>query len=218
MIEKTIENERMHKLNFEYIWYYLFIATLNTNSICMNEIENHPFKPYVPKNATILIIGSFPGIEQVENSNNHEEWFYSAANNLFWPILSELSGTELKTRIQKEKFLTEKGIALTDIFTSVRRKVRSNLDRHLYDFEYNKDIVQIVEKSKIDKLFFTSKFVETHFLKAYPQIRFGICLPSPSPAANIPISKSNDYKLYKDLYPDDNTKAFRLYKYKQLLF
>ena len=33
---------------------------LNTTNL-LSEIETHPFKPFIPTNATILIIGSFPG-------------------------------------------------------------------------------------------------------------------------------------------------------------
>lgn len=183
----------------------------------MNEIENHPFKPFIPDNASALIIGSFPGIEQVANSHNQEEWFYSAADNLFWPILSEVFKADLKTRTQKEELLTEKGIAITDIFTKVRRKEKSNLDKYLSDVEYNRGITSIIEQSKIEKIFFTSKFVEKHFLRAFPQITFGVCLPSPSPAANIPISISSDYKEYKLSNPDGNTQSFRIFRYKQLL-
>jgi hypothetical protein len=34
----------------------------------MNEIETHPFKPYVPRNATVLIIGSFPGRDMTQKN------------------------------------------------------------------------------------------------------------------------------------------------------
>ena len=183
----------------------------------MNEIEIHPFKAFIPANASSIIIGSFPGIEQVANRHNPEEWFYGTADNLFWKILSESFETELKTRIQKENFLATRGIAVTDIFTKIRRKERKNLDRFLTEMEYNKKISSIIEESGINKIFFTSKYVEKHFHKAFPQIAFGVSLPSPSPAANIPISMSEDYKNYKQLNPNANTQMFRVFKYKQLL-
>jgi hypoxanthine-DNA glycosylase len=183
----------------------------------MKEIENHPFEPFIPDNASTLIVGSFPGMEQVANKHNPEEWFYSAVDNLFWPILSAAFQIELKTRNQKENFLTDRKIAITDIFTKVKRKEKSNRDIYLTDIEYNMGIESIIEKSKINKLFFTSKFVEKHFLRVFPQINFGVCLPSPSPAANIPISKSDDYQIYKQLNPDGNTQTYRVFKYRQLL-
>jgi hypoxanthine-DNA glycosylase len=183
----------------------------------MSEIETHPFDPFIPENATTLIVGSFPGMEQIINKDNPEEWFYSAADNLFWVILSEAFQTELKTVKQKKDFFGAKGIAITDIFTKVLRKEKSNLDKFLTQMEYNKKIKSIIDDSKIKKLFFTSKFVEKHFLKEFPQITFGVSLPSPSQAANIPISISDDFKIYKQVNPSGNTYSFRVYKYKLLL-
>ncbi|MBK6836088.1 MAG: hypothetical protein IPG89_18180 [Bacteroidetes bacterium] len=57
------------------------------------EFEEHPFQPFVPDNASTLIIGSFPGMEQIKNKDNPEEWFYSAVDNLFWsyPYFLKLS-------------------------------------------------------------------------------------------------------------------------------
>ena len=109
---------------------------------------------------------------------------------------------ELKTRTQKENFLTARGIAITDIFKKIRRKEKRNLDKFLTDLEYHKEIRSIINRYSIKKIFFTSKYVEKHFLKEFPEITFGICLPSPSPAANIPISISEDYKNYKQLNPN----------------
>ncbi len=179
--------------------------------------EEHPFKPFVPDKATVLIVGSFPGMEQIVNKDNPEEWFYSAADNLFWVILSDAFKAELKTVKQKKDFFTTKGIAITDIFAKVKRKEKSNLDKFLTQMEYNKEIKSIIENSEIKKLFFTSKFVEKHFLKEFPQITFGVCLPSPSQAANIPISISDDFKIYKKENPKGNTYSFRVFKYNQLL-
>jgi G:T/U-mismatch repair DNA glycosylase len=99
------------------------------------EFEEHPFPPFVPDNATILIVGSFPGMEQVVNKNNPDEWFYSAADNLFWQILSDSFQTELKSVKQKKDFCTAKGIAITDIFMKVKRKDKSNRDQYLTEME-----------------------------------------------------------------------------------
>lgn len=183
----------------------------------MNLIEKHPFDSFIPDNATKLIIGSFPGMDQVANRQNQEEWYYTTKNNLFWTILSEVFQTEVNTRKQKEKLLSEQKIAITDILTKVRRTEKSNLDKYLTDLEFNKSIASIIENNKIDKLFFTSKFVEKHFIREYPQFKFGICLPSPSQAANRSISKTMDYKIYKQLNPDGNTLKYRVDCYKKLL-
>ncbi len=73
-----------------------------------SEFENHPFSAFVPDNASTLIVGSFPGIEQTKNGNNPEEWFYSATGNLFWIIFSDVFQIELKTTKQKKDFLLKK--------------------------------------------------------------------------------------------------------------
>lgn len=183
----------------------------------MNDIEYHPFKPFIPNYATILIIGSFPGMEQIANKNSLNEWFYSAVDNLFWATISEAFEIELKTITQRKEYFTNRGIAITDIFTEVRRKQRSNRDVFLTDVKYNKVIKSIIEEFVIKKIFFTSKFVEKHFLKEFLKITFGISLPSPSPASNFPILISEEYKTFIETYPNANTKTFRIFKYKKLL-
>jgi G:T/U-mismatch repair DNA glycosylase len=60
-------------------------------------IETHPFKPFVPEHATILILGSFPGIHQTRTPNENKEWFYSAKRNQFWDIMEKVYSKELKT-------------------------------------------------------------------------------------------------------------------------
>lgn len=180
--------------------------------------EEHPFEPFVPENATVLIIGSFPGMEQAENKLNADEWFYSAQGNLFWDIISSVYGISLKTTQSKKELFKNKAIGITDIFLSVRRKERSNRDVFLFDQVYNdKAIKKIIENSKIKSILFTSKYVEKHFRKKFPEIKNSACLPSPSPAANIPISKEADYKSYVEKNPNGNTKSYRVYRYKQLL-
>lgn len=63
----------------------------------------------------------------------------------------------------------------------------------------------------------TSKFVQKHFKKVFPHIPNGTCLPSPSQAANIPISISEEFKNYLQENPDGNTYSFRVHKYRQML-
>lgn len=184
----------------------------------MNEIEIHPFDSFIPDNAKTLIIGSFPGMEQVVNKSNIDEWFYTAQNNLFWSILSSVYDKDLKTTETKKELLRKEGIAIADIFIQVRRKEKSNLDKHLYDQVYNdQKIKSIIGNSKIKLILFTSKYVEKHFQKKFPNLQNTFCLPSPSGAANIPISITEDYKKYLRANPSGNTKTFRVYKYKELL-
>ena len=160
-------------------------------------IEIHPFKPFVPENATVLILGSFPGMEQTRGTTETEQWFYSAKRNTFWKILGIVYSTNFNTVKEKQCLFTEKGIAITDIILKAVRKEESNLDKHLSEIEYNtKAIEEIFSTGKIKKVFFTSKFVETHFKKLFSNISFAECLPSPSPRY-ARISLEEKTKIYK---------------------
>ena len=184
----------------------------------MNEIEIHPFSPYIPDNAKTLIIGSFPGREQTQNATDANQWFYGARRNQFWIILSAVYNTELTTKEDKQKLFNKMGIGITDIFLRVRRKKESNSDKDLEIIENNEQaLTLILQKNKINIILFTSKFVEDHFLTFFPDIKNYSCLLSPSPSANIPISKSSEFLKFKKENPNGNTIDFRVVQYKQLL-
>lgn len=146
------------------------------------EIETHPFKAFIPENVTTLIIGSFPGKEVTHKILNEEEWFYGSKRNQLWKIISGVYGTDLKTRSEKQNLFKKYGIGMVDIFFRVKRKEDNNMDSNLEIIEYNdKAINSILKDQSIKKIFFTSKFVEKTFMKLFPEIKVGECLPSPSP-------------------------------------
>jgi G:T/U-mismatch repair DNA glycosylase len=59
----------------------------------MNTIETHPFKPIAPKDATLLIMGSFPG-RDITGGKAKDVWFYSTKRNQFWDIISSVYDVE----------------------------------------------------------------------------------------------------------------------------
>ena len=146
------------------------------------KIEKHPFEPFVPKNPTVLILGSFPGKEHTQGNSNPENWFYGAKRNRFWHILSKVYGTTLDSKLEKQQIFEKYGIAITDILLEVRRKNNSNLDENLEIEKYNElAIKEILNLNQISAIFFTSRFVEKHFKKLFPNVSVGEYLPSPSP-------------------------------------
>lgn len=167
----------------------------------MNEVENNPFGSYIPKNATVLIIGSFPGREQTQVSIDNEQWFYGAKRNQFWKIISEVYQTELLCKSDKQNLFNKFGIGITDILLNVRRRNNSNLDGNLEIIEYNdKAIREILRESTFKSIFLTSKFVGKHFIKLFPEIKNIDYLPSPSPRyARMKIVEKIDY--YKTKLP-----------------
>lgn len=159
--------------------------------------ETHPYEPFVPKNARILILGSFPGLRQTRKLNDYEEWFYSAKRNKFWAIIETVFSIKTETVNDKKELFENKRIAITDIILKAKRKAESNLDKHLYEIEYNtKAIQKILDENNIEKVFFTSQFVETHFKKIFPEYKKSECLPSPSPRS-ARISLEEKIKIYK---------------------
>ena len=163
----------------------------------MSEIETHPFEPFIPDNATTLILGSFPGREQTQTNPDSDQWFYGAKRNQFWKIISVVYDKDLLSKTDKQELFKKFGIGITDILLKVRRKNNSNLDDNLEIIEYNDKVLKnILANSKIKSIFFTSKYVQTHFQKLFPEIKNAEYLPSPSPryARMTKVEKINYYK------------------------
>jgi hypoxanthine-DNA glycosylase len=150
----------------------------------MCEIEIHPHKPFVPPNAKVLIVGSFPGKDHSASPevNKKDEWFYASKRNQFWNILRGVYNEELLTTEDKKKLFTDHGIAIADILLKVRRKEKNNQDTNLEIIEYNdKALGKLLKQHSFTAIYFTSRFVEKHFKKLFPFTDNGECLPSPSP-------------------------------------
>lgn len=147
-----------------------------------NEVETHPFKAFIPENITTLIVGSFPGREIANRVLSEDEWFYGSKRNQLWKIISGVYGIDLQTKTEKQNLFKKHGIGMVDIFLRIKRTEDNNMDSSLEVIEYNdKKIKTILQNTQIKKIFFTSKFVEKAFLKLFPDVESGECLPSPSP-------------------------------------
>ena len=111
-------------------------------------IERHPLEPFLPQNARLLMLGSFPP----PRKRWCMDFFYPNRTNMMWEIFGEvffndnqkLVDTEHKTfRLMDIKvLLNEKGIAIFDTATAVRRLSGNASDKDL----------QIVEKTDIPAL------------------------------------------------------------------
>ena len=99
--------------------------------------ELHPLAPFLPSGARILMLGSFPP--------KHERWsmefFYPNFNNDMWRIMGlifsgdrrhfEISGQKRFDRERIMQFCMEKGIALYDSASEVRRLKDNASDKFL---------------------------------------------------------------------------------------
>ena len=101
------------------------------------EIEQHPLEPFLPTNAKLLMLGSFPP----QRKRWSMEFYYPNWNNDMWRIVGliffgdkEHFVVKGKRAFSKEEliaFLQEKGIALYDTATAVRRLQDNASDKFL---------------------------------------------------------------------------------------
>ena len=111
-------------------------------------VEQHPLKPFLPENARLLMLGSFPP----PRKRWCLEFFYPNRTNMMWEIFGEvffgdsqrLVDAEHKTfrLMEIQALLNEKGIAIFDTATAVRRLSGNASDKDL----------QIIEKTDIPAL------------------------------------------------------------------
>ena len=101
------------------------------------EVEQHPLEPFLPASAQLLMLGSFPP----QKKRWSMDFYYPNWNNDMWRIIGLLFFND-KTYFLDEaakafdkrriiRFLQEKGIALFDTATAVRRLQDNASDKYL---------------------------------------------------------------------------------------
>lgn len=103
----------------------------------MNDIEYHPLEPFLPKNAQLLMLGSFPP-QEIRWSMR---FYYPNLQNDMWRIFGLLFFNDRDKFIDKANkrfnetalrtFLAERGIALCDTARAVRRQKGNASDQFL---------------------------------------------------------------------------------------
>ncbi|KAA6348097.1 hypothetical protein EZS27_004446 [termite gut metagenome] len=111
-------------------------------------IEHHPLTPFLPNDAKLLMLGSFPP----QQKRWSMDFYYPNLNNDMWRVMGLIFFDDKNYFVEttrkafcKERvvdFLTEKGIALFDTATVVRRLKDNAADQFL----------EIVEATNIRKL------------------------------------------------------------------
>lgn len=101
------------------------------------EIEKHPLEPFLPAKAKLLMLGSFP----LQKKRWSMEFYYPNLNNDMWRIFGILFFddkdyflNETRKAFCRERiidFLNEKGIALFDTASSIRRLQDNASDKFL---------------------------------------------------------------------------------------
>ena len=112
----------------------------------MLEVETHPFEPFLPENARLLMLGTFPPAPK----RWCMEWYYPNFTNDMWRIMGicffddklHFVDEEHKTYklAELKAFLRDKGIAIFDTCLRIRRTTGTASDKDL----------EVVERSDLD--------------------------------------------------------------------
>lgn len=115
------------------------------------EIEKHPLEPFLPANAQLLMLGSFPP----QRKRWSMDFYYPNLNNDMWRIVGILFFGDKDYFLNGNKkafcreriidFLNEKGIALFDTASSIRRLQDNASDKFLEVVE-STDVAALLHK------------------------------------------------------------------------
>ena len=120
------------------------------------DIETHPFEPWLPSNAKLLLLGTFPPAPE----RWCMEWYYPNYTNDMWRIFGYVFFEDKKYFVDEANktykldllraFLKDKGIAIFDTALRIRRTTGTASDKDL----------EIVEPADLD-----------HMLRVLPQCK-----------------------------------------------
>lgn len=137
------------------------------------------FEPVAPPNARILILGSMPSVESL-----NQGFYYAHPRNAFWRILAQVYGEAVPQAVpEKIALLQRQGLALWDALQSCERE--GSLDSAIRDPRAN-DFAALFDRcAGIRRILFNGGTAQRLFMKAggaYAQGRDCRRLPSTSPA------------------------------------
>lgn len=160
-------------------------------------VENHPLEPFLPDNAILLMLGSFPP----QKKRWSMDFFYPNLQNDMWRIFGIIFFNNKdhflkpdKKAFDKERlilFLKEKGIALYDTASSVRRLQDNASDKYL-------EIITPTDIKLLLKQLPQCKAIVTTGQKATDTIREQIHVQEPPVGGKSPFKCLNkEFNLYR---------------------
>ena len=125
-------------------------------------IEEHPLEPFLPANAVLLMLGSFPP----QKKRWSMDFFYPNLQNDMWRIVGLIFFQDKEHFLNPEKkvfdkdriieFLNDKGIALYDTASAIRRLQDNASDKFLEVIEQT-DISLLLKQIPMCKAIVTSE-------------------------------------------------------------
>lgn len=182
-------------------------------------IEEHPLEPFLPANAVLLMLGSFPP----QKKRWSMDFFYPNLQNDMWRIVGLIFFQDKEHFLNPEKkvfdkdriieFLNDKGIALYDTASAIRRLQDNASDKFL-------EVIEQTDISLLLKQIPMCKAIVTTGQKATDIIREQIEVKEPTVGTSEPFEFGDKaMKLYRmpsssRAYPlalEKKAAAYRLY-------
>lgn len=160
-------------------------------------IEEHPLEPFLPANAVLLMLGSFPP----QKKRWSMDFFYPNLQNDMWRIVGLIFFQDKEHFLNPEKkvfdkdriieFLNDKGIALYDTASAIRRLQDNASDKFL-------EVIEQTDISLLLKQIPMCKAIVTIGQKATDIIREQIEVKEPTVGTSEPFEFGDkDMKLYR---------------------
>ena len=125
--------------------------------------HTHPYKPFIPKNATKLIVGTLPPPRFTMGDLKPDDvnFCYGSRDGFLWPILDRLFDLNLNYENteaavdQRKDFLIKRGIGICDVVESSRRNKIDASDLGMKEVELRNLLSILRENPLIETLLFT---------------------------------------------------------------
>jgi len=126
-------------------------------------LHNHPYPPFIPENATKLIVGTLPPprFSTGQLLEKDVDFCYGSNYNSLWLYIDKIHNLNLRydnsdeAVQQRKQFLIEKGIGVCDIVKSAERDKIDASDLGMKNIQLRDVIGYIKQFPKIDTLLFT---------------------------------------------------------------
>jgi G:T/U-mismatch repair DNA glycosylase len=125
--------------------------------------HSHPYPPYIPTDATKLIVGTLPPprFSVSELYEDDVDFCYGSKYGMLWPILNEIfdlnleyNNSELAIR-QRKEFLSQHKIGICDIVEKCEREKYNASDLGMKNIKLRNLIKYLRQNTSVDTILFT---------------------------------------------------------------